>query len=75
MKGIPTSGLLVVSNMYTVFAWYGQLKFVACKWFNRLGLVNIVLIFSGIASFAYSFQFPTNQIGFKAIVDLKCLAN
>ena len=48
-----------------VFAWYGHLKFAEWKWFNKLGLVAIILISWSIALFEYIFQVPANRIGFK----------
>jgi uncharacterized protein (DUF486 family) len=63
-KALLTIGLLVVSNVFMTFAWYGHLKFKEMNWFNNLGLVSIVLISWGIALFEYSFQVPANRIGF-----------
>lgn len=60
-------------------AWYGHLKFGELKWFNKLGLVSIVLISWGIALFEYMFQVPANRIGFKenggpfSLVELKVI--
>lgn len=65
MKGIATIGLLVLSNVFMTLAWYGHLKFNEWKWFNKLGLVAIVLISWGIALFEYMLQVPANRIGFK----------
>jgi len=45
-------------------AWYGHLKFTDWKWFNKLGLITIILISWGIALFEYLFQVPANRIGF-----------
>ena len=63
-KALLTIGLLIVSNTFMTFAWYGHLKFKEMNWFNNLGLVSIVLISWGIALFEYSFQVPANRIGF-----------
>lgn len=57
-------GLLVMSNTFMTFAWYGHLKFKEVKWFDALGLFAIVLISWGIAFFEYCFQVPANRIGF-----------
>ena len=57
--------LLVGSNLFMTYAWYGHLKFAEWKWFNKLGLISIVLISWGIALFEYSFQVPANRIGFR----------
>lgn len=66
MKGLLTIVLLVLSNTFMVVAWYGHLKFAEWKWFNKLGLVAIIVISWGIALFEYAFQVPANKIGFKA---------
>jgi len=74
-----TIGLLVLSNTFMTFAWYGHLKFAELKWFNKLGLVAIVLISWGIALFEYFFQVPANRIGFRehggpfSLIELKVL--
>jgi len=65
MKAVLTILLLIVSNTFMTFAWYGHLKFAEWKWFNKLGLVSVVLISWGIALFEYGFQVPANKIGFK----------
>jgi uncharacterized protein (DUF486 family) len=63
-KAIYTILLLIISNGFMTFAWYGHLKFKQMNWFNNLGLVSIILISWGIALFEYSFQVPANRIGF-----------
>lgn len=65
MKAILTIGLLVLSNTFMTLAWYGHLKFAEWKWFNKLGLISIILISWGIALFEYIFQVPANKVGFK----------
>jgi len=60
-----TIGLLILSNTFMTFAWYGHLKFSEWKWFDKLGLLSIILISWGIALFEYFFQVPANRIGFK----------
>jgi hypothetical protein len=65
MKGLLTIALLVLSNTFMTLAWYGHLKFSEWKWFNKLGLISIVLISWAIALFEYMFQVPANKIGFK----------
>jgi uncharacterized protein (DUF486 family) len=79
MKSFWTIGLLVVSNTFMTLAWYGHLKFAEWKWFNKLGLISIVLISWGIALFEYCFQVPANRIGFRenggafSLVELKVI--
>lgn len=65
MKAYLTIILLVFSNLFMTVAWYGHLKFGEWKWFNKLGIVAIILISWGLAFFEYCFQVPANKIGFK----------
>lgn len=55
---IITVSLLVVSNCFMTFAWYGHLK-------NLRGTfwLWVVLISWGIALLEYLFQVPANRIG------------
>jgi hypothetical protein len=64
MKGIWTIALLVLSNTFMTFAWYGHLKMREFKWFSDLPLFVIILISWGIAFFEYTLQVPANRIGF-----------
>lgn len=79
MKGILTIGLLIFSNSFMTMAWYGHLKFGELKWFNKLGIISIVLISWGIALFEYMFQVPANRMGFKenggpfSLIELKVI--
>ncbi|HNQ27649.1 MAG TPA: DMT family protein [Aquaticitalea sp.] len=79
MKAFATIGLLILSNIFMTIAWYGHLKFAEWKWFNKLGLIAIILISWGIALFEYMFQVPANKIGFKgndgpfSLIQLKVL--
>lgn len=65
MKGLFTIILLVFSNVFMTLAWYGHLKFAEWRWFNKLGLIAIILISWGLALFEYFFQVPANRIGFQ----------
>lgn len=79
MRGLWTIILLVLSNTFMTFAWYGHLKFKEMRWFENLGLIGIVLISWGIALFEYFFQVPANRLGFKenggpfSLVELKVI--
>jgi len=66
MKGFWTILLLVFSNTFMTFAWYGHLKMREFKWFESLPLLAIILISWGIAFFEYSLMVPANRIGFKS---------
>lgn len=65
MKGIYTIALLLLSNVFMTLAWYGHLKFKEWKWFEKSGLIAIILISWGMAFFEYCFQVPANRMGFK----------
>jgi len=77
MRGLYTIILLVLSNTFMTYAWYGHLKFREMSWFQNLGLMSIVLISWGIAFFEYCFQVPANRIGYRefggpfSLVELK----
>lgn len=64
MKSLYTVGLLLLSNTFMTFAWYGHLKFKTMSWFENLGLAAVVFISWGIALFEYCFQVPANRIGY-----------
>mgnify|MGYP001766939252 FL=1 len=55
---IVTIGLLVASNVFMTFAWYGHLKFKAAP------LLVVVLASWGIAFFEYLLQVPANRYGY-----------
>jgi uncharacterized protein len=65
MKATYTILLLIVSNLFMTFAWYGHLFFKKFTWLNALGLFGVILISWGLAFFEYVFQVPANRIGFK----------
>ena len=49
--------LLVFSNIFMTFAWYGHLKH------RDVAMPKIILIGWGIAFFEYLFMIPANRIG------------
>jgi len=49
--------LLVVSNVFMTFAWYGHLRY------KHSPLWIVILVSWGIAFFEYCFQVPANRIG------------
>ena len=65
MKGLSSISLLVLSNLFMTFAWYGHLQFKKISWLQGIGLVGVILISWGLAFFEYIFQVPANKIGFK----------
>ncbi|MCQ2050850.1 MAG: DMT family protein [Bacteroidaceae bacterium] len=63
MKGLITVLLLVVSNVFMTFAWYGNLKLQEMKISTDWPLVLIILASWGVALFEYSFMIPANRTG------------
>jgi len=59
---LKTVGLLVISNLFMTYAWYGHLKDLA----HRPAML-VALIAWGVAFFEYQFQVPANRIGFSAL--------
>lgn len=53
-----TIGLLILSNVFMTFAWYGHLKFKASPIFT------VIIISWCIAFFEYCLQIPANRIGY-----------
>eukprot|EP01034_Spumella_vulgaris_P035774 gene35774-44111_t len=56
---LPTAGLLLLSNLFMTWAWYGHLKTLGDK-----PLWIAILSSWGIALFEYSLMVPANRIGF-----------
>lgn len=52
-----TIGLLIASNVFMTFAWYGHLRF------KEAPLLTVILVSWGIALFEYMLQVPANRIG------------
>ena len=66
MKGFYTILLLIVSNVFMTFAWYGHLKMKQeYSWFAALPLIGVITFSWVIAFFEYSCQIPANRIGFR----------
>ena len=64
MKALTTVLLLVVSNIFMTFAWYGHLKLQEMKISTNWPLYAVILFSWSIALAEYSFQVPANRIGF-----------
>ena len=58
LRHITPIVLLLISNIFMTFAWYGHLKF------RSLPLLIVILASWGIAFFEYCFQVPANRIGY-----------
>jgi uncharacterized protein len=54
---VITIGLLLASNIFMTFAWYGHLKF------KETALVTVIFVSWGIAFFEYMLMVPANRIG------------
>ena len=64
MRGLLTILLLVVSNVFMTFAWYGNLKLEEMKITTDWPLFLIILASWGVALCEYSFMIPANRMGF-----------
>lgn len=62
-KGLITIIMLVVSNVFMTFAWYGNLKLQQMKIITDWPLFAIILLSWGMALLEYSFMIPANRIG------------
>lgn len=56
--------LLIISNVFMTFAWYGHLQFQKWGILQKWGLAGVVLISWFIALFEYAFQVPANRLGY-----------
>lgn len=57
MRMLSPIGLLLISNVFMTFAWYGHLKF------KSTALWIVILVSWGTAFFEYIFQVPANRLG------------
>jgi len=67
---LQTTGLLILSNLFMTFAWYGHLRNMSTKaWWVA------ALISWGVALFEYLLQVPANRIGYSqySLAQLKIL--
>ena len=63
-KSLITIGMLLVSNVFMTFAWYGHLKLQQTGISTNWPLYVVILFSWAIALAEYSFQIPANRIGF-----------
>jgi uncharacterized protein len=57
-----TTGLLLLSNLFMTFAWYGHLRH-----FSNRGWLVAALFSWSIALFEYLLQVPANRIGYSVL--------
>lgn len=57
--------LLVVSNVFMTFAWYGHLKLQSAGISTNWPLILVILFSWGLAFMEYSFMIPANRVGFR----------
>jgi uncharacterized protein (DUF486 family) len=70
MNPLATIGLLVCSNLFMTYAWYGHLKDLKGK-----PLLIAILVSWGVAFFEYCLMVPANRIGanFYSLPQLKVI--
>jgi len=59
---VPTTALLVLSNVFMTFAWYAHLKNLASRPWYLAAFASW-----GIALFEYLLQAPANRIGYSEL--------
>jgi len=59
---LRTASLLIISNIFMTFAWYGHLR-----WLHDRKWYIAVLVSWGIALFEYLLQVPANRIGYTTL--------
>ena len=65
MKLFYTIALLVVSNVFMTFAWYGHLKLQQLKIFSDHTPLYVIIFLSWMLALPeYTCQVPANRIGF-----------
>lgn len=63
MQGLYAVLLLVCSNVFMTFAWYGHLKLQQTGVSRNWPLIAVILLSWGIALFEYMCQVPANRLG------------
>lgn len=64
MNGFYTILLLIMSNVFMTFAWYGHLRLQQTGVSNNWPLIVVIAFSWAIAFFEYCCQVPANRIGF-----------
>ena len=62
---LATISLLIVSNVFMTFAWYGHLRMQNSGISKNWPLIVVILVSWGIALLEYMFMIPANRIGFR----------
>ena len=66
MQGFYTVLLLICSNIFMTFAWYGHLKLKETGISKNWPLLLVILFSWGVAFFEYVCQVPANRMGIEA---------
>nr|WP_321373081.1 DMT family protein [uncultured Bacteroides sp.] len=64
MQGFYSILLLVISNVFMTFAWYGHLKLQEDKVISNWPLIGVIAFSWSIALAEYMCQVPANRLGF-----------
>ena len=70
MKPYLTIGLLVISNIFMTFAWYGQLRLKGHKWFDNLPFLLVVVFCWVLRSWNTCFRYRRTGSVFARTGDL-----
>lgn len=76
---ILTIVLLLISNVFMTFAWYGHLKLQTAGVTSNWPLFAVILLSWGLAFFEYCFMVPANRIGYSengggfSLIELKVI--
>ena len=71
--GIYSVILLIFSNVFMTFAWYGHLKMrQEFSWFAALPLIGVIAFSWAIAFFEYCLQVPANRRSEERRVGKEC---
>ena len=62
---VLTGLLLIISNVFMTFAWYGHLKLQSSGISTSWPLYAVILLSWAIALLEYCFQVPANRMGFE----------
>lgn len=62
-RGLLTILMLICSNVFMTFAWYGNLKLSEMKITTDWPLIGIIILSWGLALLEYCFMIPANRIG------------